>query len=194
MVAWMNREALARTLATGRATFFSRSRGALWEKGETSGNRLLVRSVHADCDADVLLLLVDPQGPSCHTGRPSCFFRRVEEDGSLRDVEREATAFLEELEGEIASRADSTAQRSYTRSLLDGGAGRIGEKIREEAQETAEAIAGESDERVLNEAADLIYHLLVGLRLRGLALGQVIEVLARRAGTSGHEERARRGA
>jgi phosphoribosyl-ATP pyrophosphohydrolase/phosphoribosyl-AMP cyclohydrolase len=194
MVAWMNPEALRLTLETGRATFFSRSRGALWVKGETSGHHLSVQAVYADCDTDTLLLLIDPAGPSCHTGRPTCFFRRARPDGTFEDVEREAGAFLWDLEAEIAARASASAGQSYTRSLLDAGAGKIADKIREEAGELGAAIEGESPDRVESEAADLLYHLLVGLRLRGVPLRRVIEVLAARAGTSGHAEKASRKA
>jgi phosphoribosyl-ATP pyrophosphohydrolase/phosphoribosyl-AMP cyclohydrolase len=193
MVAYVSRESLARTIETGRATFFSRSRGELWEKGATSGNALHVRSIHADCDADALLLLVDPAGPTCHTGSPSCFFRRVREDGTAEESGVSATAFLEALEHEIEARKTSTAQKSYTRHLLDGGVLRIGAKIREEADELGRALEGESDERVASEAADVIYHVLVGLAARGVPLRAVVGVLAARAGTSGHEEKARRG-
>lgn len=192
MVAWMSAESLERTLETGHATFFSRSRGKLWEKGETSGHHLVVRSVYVDCDADTLLLLVDPAGPSCHTGRPTCFFRRLEPNGTLSEIEREPSAFLSELEGTIASRSTGSADKSYTKSLLDGGAARIGDKLLEESRELAVALSGESDDRVASEAADVVYHLLVGLRLRGVALRRVIEVLAARAGTGGLEEKARR--
>jgi phosphoribosyl-ATP pyrophosphohydrolase/phosphoribosyl-AMP cyclohydrolase len=192
MVAWMNQDALRRTIETGRATFYSRSRKALWEKGETSGNALLVSSVYADCDADTLLLLVDPEGPSCHTGRPTCFFRRVAKDGELVDQPREASAFLWELEAEIANRAESVAEKSYTKALLDGGAPKIGGKIREEADELARALEAESEDRVASEAADVMYHLLVGLRLRGVPLRRVIEVLAGRAGVSGLDEKKAR--
>jgi phosphoribosyl-ATP pyrophosphohydrolase/phosphoribosyl-AMP cyclohydrolase len=192
MVAWMNAEALERTLDTGRATFFSRSRQSLWEKGETSGHALLVSAVYADCDADTLLLLVDPLGPSCHTGRPACFFRRVRADGTLEEEPREAAAFLQELEAEIEARAGSNASESYTRSLLDGGATKIGEKLREEAGELAVALDQETADRVANEAADLVYHALVGLRLRGVPVRRVIEVLAARAGVSGLTEKALR--
>ena len=192
MVAWMNGEALRRTLDTGRATFFSRSRNSLWEKGETSGNTLRVRQLYADCDGDTLLLLVDPVGPSCHTGRPTCFFRRVEGDGSVVDVEREATAFLWELEAELATRANAPTEKSYTKALLERGAAGIGDKLREEADELARALADENAERVASEAADVVYHLLVGLRFRGVALRQVIEVLAARAGVSGLDEKRAR--
>lgn len=192
MVAWMNDDALRKTLETGRATFFSRSRQALWEKGETSGHYLLVRSIHADCDADVLLLLVDPKGPSCHTGRPTCFFRTLGPEGQMQDSPREAGAFLSDLEAEIRERSTASATSSYTRSLLDGGAAKIGDKLREEASELADALASESEDRVASEAADLVYHLLVGLRLRGVELRRVIEVLGGRAGISGHAEKASR--
>ena len=192
MVAWMNREALERTLSTGRATFYSRSRGRLWEKGETSGHRLDVREVYADCDGDTLLLLVDPVGPSCHTGRPACFFRRVDSEGGVVDAEAEAEPFLQALERVIQARQSSTSEKSYTRSLLDGGPERIGAKLREEAAELAEAVASESPERVASEAADVLYHLMVGLRLRGVAVRDVLAALAARAGTGGHAEKAAR--
>jgi phosphoribosyl-ATP pyrophosphohydrolase/phosphoribosyl-AMP cyclohydrolase len=192
MLAYANREALARTLATGRATFFSRSRGELWEKGATSGNVVRVAAVVADCDADALLYLADPVGPTCHTGSPSCFFRRVRADGTAEESGVDAVAFLGELTREIEARKQSSASKSYTRHLLDGGAERIGGKIREEAAELAQAIASESDERVASEAADVLYHVLVGLASRGVPLRAVIAELAGRSGRSGHEEKAQR--
>ncbi len=191
MVAYMNREAIAQTLETGTATFFSRSRRALWVKGETSGHVLHVREVYVDCDADTVLLLADPVGPSCHTGQPSCFFRHLDAAG-VRDEVVPASAFLLGLEREIEARRASTAEKSYTKSLLDGGPSRIGDKVREEAGEFAAALASESDERVANEAADVVYHLLVGLASRGLSVRAVVDVLAQRAGTSGHAEKASR--
>jgi phosphoribosyl-ATP pyrophosphohydrolase/phosphoribosyl-AMP cyclohydrolase len=192
MLAYANREALAHTLATGRATFWSRSRAEIWEKGATSGNGLVVAAVVADCDADALLYLVDPLGPTCHTGSASCFFRRVEADGTATDEGASATAFLETLEREIDSRKRSTATASYTRHLLDGGAERIGGKIREEAGELAVALASETDARVASEAADVIYHVLVGLSSRGVNLRDVIAELSARTGRSGHDEKAAR--
>lgn len=193
MVAWMNREAVEQTLRTGKATFYSRSRQALWVKGESSGHVLHVASVALDCDADTLLLSVDAEGPSCHTGRPTCFFRRLEPSGSASDLPSEAAPFLYELEQVIRQRQQSTGEKSYTRSLLDGGPSKIGGKLREEAGELAVALAEESDDRVASEAADLLFHMLVGLRLRGVELRQVVEVLARRSGVSGHAEKASRG-
>jgi len=191
MCAFMNRAALSQTLASGRATFYSRSRGKLWEKGESSGNTLHVVSVHADCDADTLLLLVDPAGPSCHTGRPNCFFREVTAEG-VRETEASTTAWMQQLEVEIAKRRSSTSERSYTKSLLEAGVGKIGDKLREEADELARALAGEDDERVASEAGDVVYHLMVGLAARGVSFRAVLETLAKRAGTSGHAEKASR--
>lgn len=192
MMAYMNQAALEQTLASGKATFFSRSRGALWVKGETSGNVLSVVSVVADCDADTLLLSVLPVGPSCHTGRPACFFRRVTGTGELADQASEAAPFLMELGEVLESRKASSADKSYTKSLLQGGPDKIGAKLREEAGELADAIKNESDERVLSEASDLLYHAMVGLTQRGLTLRQVIEVLAKRTHQSGHAEKASR--
>ncbi|HEY2408403.1 MAG TPA: bifunctional phosphoribosyl-AMP cyclohydrolase/phosphoribosyl-ATP diphosphatase HisIE [Polyangiaceae bacterium] len=194
MVAWMNREALQKTLETGQATFFSRSRGKLWTKGETSGHTLRVASVTADCDADTLLLLVDSAGPSCHTGRPSCFFQRVDADGHLTELANEAEPFLSELERTIRAREASTAEKSYTRSLLDGGVPKIGAKITEEAGELVSALASESNERVASEAADLLFHLLVGLRARGVELPELLAAMSARTGQSGHAEKAARQA
>ncbi|WP_437953901.1 bifunctional phosphoribosyl-AMP cyclohydrolase/phosphoribosyl-ATP diphosphatase HisIE [Sorangium sp. So ce296] len=196
MLAYMTRESLARTLETGRATFFSRSRGELWEKGATSGNTLAVTSIHADCDGDALLVLAEPRGPTCHTGSASCFFRQVEargdEEPEAADEGQDASAVLESIEREIEARKASSATKSYTRKLLDGGAPLIGAKLREEADELAQAIAGESDDRVASEAADVIYHLLVGIASRGVPLRAVLAALAARMGTSGLVEKAQR--
>lgn len=195
MVAWMNREALQATLDSGQATFFSRSRGKLWRKGESSGHVLHVREIVADCDGDTLLLLVDPAGPSCHTGRATCFFRRIGAGAGGSGGEQsegDAGPFLLSLEEEIRQRANSTAAKSYTRYLLDKGPAHIAGKITEEAGELGQALQNESDDRVVSEAADVLYHVLVGLRARGLDYRQVIEALAARAGTSGHVEKASR--
>jgi phosphoribosyl-AMP cyclohydrolase / phosphoribosyl-ATP pyrophosphohydrolase len=191
MVGYMNREAVARTLETGRATFFSRSRRALWEKGESSGNTLHVRELYADCDGDTILVLADPVGSSCHTGQPSCFFRHFEGAG-IRNEAVPAGVLLMRLEREIEARKQSTSEKSYTKSLLDGGPPRIGEKVREEAAEFAAALASESGDRVASEAADVVYHLLVGLAHRGVSVRSVLDVLERRSGTSGHAEKASR--
>lgn len=192
MVAWMNRDALRRTLDERVAWFWSRSRGALWKKGETSGHTLAVRGAYLDCDGDSVLLLVEPAGPSCHTGAPSCFARE-HRDGSWRDDARPRTALMA-LDHTLATRRDdpAAAGRSYARSLFEAGAGRIGEKLREEAGELSVATAQESDARVVSEAADLIFHAAVALTSRGLDTRAVLAELARRHGISGLVEKASR--
>ncbi|NOY92636.1 MAG: bifunctional phosphoribosyl-AMP cyclohydrolase/phosphoribosyl-ATP diphosphatase HisIE [Deltaproteobacteria bacterium] len=190
MLAWADREALSRTLESGEAWFFSRSRGALWKKGESSGNTLAVSEVWADCDGDALIYRVTPRGPSCHEGTRSCFTRRL--DASAQTHRSDAAPTLLRLTDTLAQRAESDGRKSYTRSLLDGGAAKIGAKLREEAGELADAIAEETDERVVSEAADLLYHAMVGLLSRHLSLADVAAELARRFDRSGHEEKAAR--
>ena len=193
MLAHANEPALRATLASGEGHFYSRSRKALWRKGETSGHVLRVSEVWADCDADAVLYLVDPEGPSCHTGRTSCFFRRVGGGGEVHDdPAAHGRSLLPRLWSELEARRSADAASSYTRTLLQAGAGRIGAKIREEADELARAIEGESDARVASEAADVVYHLLVGLLARGLDVRTVFAELARRIGTSGLAEKASR--
>lgn len=188
MMAWMNLESLRATLETRKATFFSRSRNKLWVKGEESGNVLHVQNVMTDCDADTILVLCDPVGPSCHTGRDNCFF--VPLDGESEPAP--AKPILERLEGVLEERKNSTGEKSYTRSLFDGGVPKIGKKIHEEAGEVVEALANETDERVASEAADVLFHVLVGLRFRNVAWRRVQEVLAARFGIGGHTEKASR--
>ena len=195
MVAHANAEAVGRTLATGKATFWSRSRGELWVKGETSGNTLRVHEVWADCDGDALVYLVDPAGPSCHTGAESCFFRRLDgAEGSEGEGQGgRALPVLAALDATLEARKASSAEKSYTRSLLDAGPPKIARKVREEGGELADALESESDERVVSESADVLYHLMVGLVARGLSLADVESELARRFGMSGLEEKASRG-
>jgi phosphoribosyl-ATP pyrophosphohydrolase/phosphoribosyl-AMP cyclohydrolase len=190
MVAWANREALSRTVATGEAHFYSRSRGALWRKGESSGHTLAVRELYLDCDGDAVLALIDPAGPSCHTGEASCFYRRLDA-GEWRERAR-PLAMMERLEAALAARATDEGARSYTRSLLQAGAAKINAKLREEADELARAIEAESDERVASELADVVYHACVGLLSRGVAWRAVLSELRRRFGTSGLDEKAAR--
>lgn len=196
MVAFANERAVQLTLETGRATFWSRSRGELWEKGVTSGNTMDVKAVLVDCDADCLIYLVAPKGPTCHTGAPSCFFRRARlEDGHVRlssDVEVPAATLLGRLEAVLEARKTATGKASYAKSLYDAGAAKIGEKLIEEAGELARAIASESEDRVAAEAADVLFHVIVALRSRGVAFEQVLRELERRSGTSGHDEKAAR--
>ena len=193
MVAHADDAAVRATLETGFGHFYSRSRQKMWKKGEESGHVLRVFEVWADCDADCLVYLVDPEGPSCHTGREACFFRRVGADGALADepVHHAGPTFTR-LWAELEARRASPADKSYTRSLLDKGAAKINEKLREEADELARAIEGESDERVVSEASDVLYHMLVGLLFRGRSLREVQAELARRFGSSGHDEKAAR--
>jgi phosphoribosyl-AMP cyclohydrolase / phosphoribosyl-ATP pyrophosphohydrolase len=194
MVAWMNREALDRTLQTGLATFYSRSRQKLWVKGESSGNHLRVHAVTADCDGDAVVLSVSAEGPSCHTGARNCFFNPVDRSTeSAPDASAPPLVpIITQLERIIDERGESTSAKSYTKSLLEAGTERIGGKITEEAGELVDAIRSETSERVAAEAADLLFHLLVGLRSRGVAWDQVIEVLRSRMGVSGHVEKAGR--
>jgi phosphoribosyl-ATP pyrophosphohydrolase/phosphoribosyl-AMP cyclohydrolase len=187
MLAHANREAVERTLATGRATFFSRSRSTLWEKGESSGNTMDVVSVLLDCDADALVYLVAPRGPTCHTGAPSCFFRTADDGADAR-----ARPLLSRLEAVLDARKSATAKASYTKSLYDGGPPRIGEKLREEAAELAEAVGSEDSSRVVAEAADVLFHLMVALRARDVSFEAVLTELHRRSGTSGHDEKLSR--
>jgi phosphoribosyl-ATP pyrophosphohydrolase/phosphoribosyl-AMP cyclohydrolase len=192
MVGYANEEALLKTAETGHATFFSRSRNALWEKGRTSGNSIVVHRLLVDCDADCVVYQGEPRGPSCHTGATTCFFRTID-GGEIQARGEPPQTLLATLEAVLESRKQSTGTASYTKSLYDAGAPAIGAKIREEAGELAAAIEGESDERVVSEAADALYHLLVGLRWRAIPLRRVFAELARRLGTSGHTEKVRRG-
>jgi phosphoribosyl-ATP pyrophosphohydrolase/phosphoribosyl-AMP cyclohydrolase len=165
----------------------------LWCKGESSGNRLQVKQVWVDCDADAVLYLAEAEGPSCHTGRESCFFTRAHTAGKIEvDAKRHAAAALPALWQELVERRDSVATKSYTRALLDDGVGKISAKIEEEANELGRALQGESDERVVSEAADVLYHVLVGLLARGLSLQDVERALAKRSGVSGLAEKAGR--
>ena len=171
-LAYMDEEALRLTRERGEMHFFSRSRRELWRKGETSGNVQRVRQLRFDCDADALVALVDPAGPACHTGERSCFFRDFE-GGEPAPAAHEATAALDRT---LADRAGERPEGSYTVELLDDP-DRISAKVREEADEVARAAAGESEERVAEEAADLLYHLQVLLRSREVPLSAVLETL-----------------
>ena len=193
MVAHANREAIERTLTSGLAHFYSRSRQALWCKGMTSGNTIAVSAIYADCDGDALIYLADPMGPSCHTGQRNCFFRPVTPSDRAPSVPQGlACPTLEALWDTLGARRDAGNGRSYTRRLLELGPTEIAAKVQEEADEYGAALRGESDERVLSEAADVMYHLLVGLLARGLTFRQVEAELAGRFGVSGIDEKASR--
>jgi phosphoribosyl-ATP pyrophosphohydrolase/phosphoribosyl-AMP cyclohydrolase len=187
MVAYMDREALDATLATGEVHFHSRSRGRLWRKGEESGNVLRLTGIAADCDSDALLVTAEPAGPTCHRGTRSCF----DAEGSPAEADREGFAWLETLWTTIASRAAERPRGSYTASLLDGGVDAVGRKVTEEATElllAAKDDAAASDrtrtqERVAEETADLLFHSLVLLAERGLRPSRVVDVLRERHGS-----------
>jgi phosphoribosyl-ATP pyrophosphohydrolase/phosphoribosyl-AMP cyclohydrolase len=170
-LAYMNAEALERTRRTNELHLYSRSRDELWRKGATSGNTQAVKALRYDCDADAVLALVEPAGPACHTGERTCFFT-----GELEPAPHEA---LPELERTLAQRAEQRPEGSYTAQLL-ADPPQIGEKVQEEAEEVARAAREESDERVAEEAADVLYHLAVLLKSRGLSLADAEEVLVGR--------------
>jgi phosphoribosyl-ATP pyrophosphohydrolase/phosphoribosyl-AMP cyclohydrolase len=198
MFAWANREALRTTAETGIGHFWSRTRQALWKKGETSGNQLHVRDIRLDCDGDVVLYLVDADGPSCHTGRTSCFFRGI---AAMRDVAAlgeddgppdPPAVILARLAEVIARRRRQRPERSYVVALLDAGWPKIRSKILEESSELVEALPVGDAAHTAHEAADLLFHVLVGLQAAGVSVDEVFAQLQRRFGVSGLDERASR--
>lgn len=180
MVAYMNREALEKTLQTGEAWYWSRSRRSLWRKGAVSGNTQTVRRVDVDCDADALLLTVDQTGVACHTGHRTCFFRALEGLQVTGGAGRVAADVLDELFELLKRRREELPARSYTTSLLRAGRAAIADKVREEAEELGRAGQTEGDRRVVEEAADLIYHAWLLLVERGIELQDVRRELVRR--------------
>ena len=190
MVAYANREALERTLSTGLAHYFSRSRGKLWQKGETSEHVQRITEVRLDCDGDAVLYRVEQTGPACHTGTRTCFStviggtgrvlaERVAADGAVAE-EDPGGHVLSRLAWTVASRAAGRPPGSYTAQLLAGGVAKISQKVGEEAVEIVVAANSEDDERLASEAADLFYHLLVLLQARGVPLDVVLQELERR--------------
>jgi phosphoribosyl-ATP pyrophosphohydrolase/phosphoribosyl-AMP cyclohydrolase len=174
MLAYMDRAALDETLESGEATFFSRSRGGRWRKGETSGHRIKVQSISLDCDGDTLLLRTEPHGPACHRGTETCFGTAL-----TRGIGQ-----LGALERTIADRAKASPEESWTAKLIARGPKRIAQKVGEEGVETALAGAAGDKEELCNEAADLLYHLGVLLHARGASFEDVMQVLAEREKTS----------
>jgi phosphoribosyl-ATP pyrophosphohydrolase/phosphoribosyl-AMP cyclohydrolase len=170
MLGYMNREALEKTLETEQVTFYSRSKQRLWTKGESSGNVLKLKEIHADCDKDALLVYAEPVGPTCHLGTETCW--TPETQPSL--------SFIADLEQVIASRKQASADSSYTASLFARGTKRIAQKVGEEGVEVALAATANDNEELLNESADLLYHLLVLLQQQDLSLQEVIQVLQSR--------------
>jgi phosphoribosyl-ATP pyrophosphohydrolase/phosphoribosyl-AMP cyclohydrolase len=174
MLGYMNREALEATQSSGLVTFWSRSKRRLWTKGETSGNFLELREIAADCDGDTLLVMAIPKGPVCHLGTPTCWGDHPPQSAARH------LAFLGELEGVIAQRVADRPEGSYTAKLLAQGTLRIAQKVGEEGLELALAGVAQSDTQVIGEAADLLYHTLLLLKVKNLSLGLVIAELESR--------------
>ncbi|MCC6754798.1 MAG: bifunctional phosphoribosyl-AMP cyclohydrolase/phosphoribosyl-ATP diphosphatase HisIE [Solirubrobacterales bacterium] len=172
-LAYMNEESLRLTRQSGEVTYFSRSRRTIWKKGEESGNIQKVRQLRIDCDGDTILALVEPAGPACHTGERSCFYRQLDDGTRPEPVAGEALATLART---LDSRNDQRPEGSYVVRLLDDP-GFAGEKVMEEAEEVSRAVREESDERVAEEAADLLFHLAALIRSRGITLTDAGEVL-----------------
>jgi phosphoribosyl-ATP pyrophosphohydrolase/phosphoribosyl-AMP cyclohydrolase len=174
MMGYMNREALAATQSTGRVTFWSRSKGRLWTKGESSGHFLEVRSIAVDCDQDTLLVLVEPIGPACHLGTATCWGADAPRSLAAN------LAFLGQLEHIVAQRIAARPEGSYTAKLLDAGLTRIAQKVGEEGLELALAAVAQSDREVIGEAADLLFHTVLLLKAKSLSLAQVVGELQSR--------------
>lgn len=169
MVGFMNEDALAKTRATGEVWFWSRKRQCLWKKGETSGNYLTVQEIRVDCDEDTVLVLAEPNGPTCHTGARTCFGEEARGPG-----------FLGELERCLCARKKDLPRDSYTASLFKGGDEAILAKVEEESLEVIKAARRETDQRLIEESADLIYHLMVLLTQKGLSINDVSRELEKR--------------
>lgn len=168
MVGYMNEEAYNKTVSEGKVTFFSRSKNRLWTKGETSGNFLIVKEITIDCDNDSLLVMVDPAGPVCHTGRKSCF------------GEEASKGFVYQLENIISQRIEGNAEGSYTNKLYKKGINKVAQKVGEEAVELVIEAKDDNIDLFKNEAADLLYHYLILLKARNVAFEDVEEVLKER--------------
>lgn len=189
MAAYMNKEALEKTVSTGKAHYYSRSRRSLWLKGETSGNFQNVKSILYDCDADTLLLLVEPDGPACHTGEKTCFYRSL----GAGAIKRPAGAgLLKELFTIIKERKNASPGKSYVASLYAKGLPGILDKIEEESGELIEAAKEKDTGELLHEFSDLLFHMMVLLAHNGLELEDVLNELGGRFGVSGIEEKESR--
>ena len=184
MLGWMNAESLRKTHETGDVWFFSRSRDELWHKGATSGNVLKVRELRVDCDEDALLIRAEPAGPTCHTGHESCFYRQLNQESdssALRAQESDSySGFFDELEGIVQTRRAATPDESYTAKLFAKGKHKIAQKVGEEGLETAMAGVAQDDDRLIDESADLLFHLLVLLNERDVKLRDVMVRLKER--------------
>ena len=195
MLAYMNKEAYELTLATGFAHYFSRSKQRIWKKGEESGHTQKVQDLLIDCDADTILMKVEQEGVACHTGRKSCFFTSVTQGKEVLEKEvnvEDKYSVVDVLYHTILERKNDSSKKSWTKKLLNDKELLLS-KIREEADEVCVAINEESDEQVIYESADLLYHTLVGLGYRNVSPDRVKQELARRFGMSGIEEKESRG-
>lgn len=180
MLAWGSREALARSAATGEAHYWSRAREAIWRKGETSGHTQHIVEIRVDCDNDTVLYRVEQTGPACHTGTPTCFAHLLTSTGEVSAGDDPGGHLLTRLARIIADRERTRPPGSYTASLFERGLPKISQKVGEEAIETIVAAHAESDERLASEAADLLYHLLVLLQVRGVPFASVLDELEKR--------------
>lgn len=188
MMAYMNREAIEKTLSTGKAHYFSRSRNILWLKGETSKNFQELKAIYYDCDEDTILLKINQLGVACHTGKRSCFFRRLDKG----EQEPAGLAVLAELFKIIEQRKKASAEKSYVASLYAKGIDKILEKIEEESGELVEAAKDGKKKEIIHEVADLWFHTLVLLGQKNISLQEILNELQRRSGVSGIEEKAAR--
>ena len=193
MLAYMNREAVQKTLEKKTVHFWSRWRNRLWEKGETSGNKLLLKEIFVDCDGDTLLVKAEPLGPTCHTNEQTCFFMRMREDGSV-DQAKTADGFgagiLDKLYRTVQDRKAHPSAESYTSTLLTGGADKVLKKVVEEAGEVALAAKGGKKDEIIYETADLLFHTLVALGYHDVSPDEIYRELANRYGTSGLKAKA----
>jgi len=187
MLGYMNQEALAKTVATRRVHFWSRSRNKLWEKGETSGHTLHVKELFIDCDCDTILVKAQPVGPTCHTGERACFFSRIDEQGHVvhRNVQDAQGGILESVLRTIRERRFSPQTGSYTSKLFEGGHDKILKKVAEEAGEVLLASKGGKKEEVVYEVADLFFHILMVLGYHDLTLSDIYQEFSKRFGKSG---------
>ena len=195
MLAYMNEESIGKTIETGLVHYWSRSRGELWQKGETSGNIQELKELLYDCDGDTLLVKVKQTGPACHTKEPTCFFRHIVEDTTSTTKspqEEDGAEIINTLYRTIIERKNSTTEESYVASLYEGGINKIALKIHEEAAELINAAKKEGNDAIVNELCDLWFHTLVLLGKEDISISRVYSELKRRFGTSGHDEKASR--
>lgn len=181
MVAYMNQESLEKTMQSGHATFWSRSRQEIWEKGATSGNYMNVKEIRVDCDADCLLVLVEPDGPACHTGKNTCFYRKLE-NGILTELEQISSSadILQRLMAVTEDRKKNPKEGSYTNYLFDKGEDKILKKVGEEAAEVVIAGKNRDKDEISYEVADLMYHLTVMLSDNDMTWNDIFEELEKR--------------